>query len=276
MKKKNNARIISNSIVLLIIASSFVFYAYEDGITEATRKNGIGCSTGSECHVSTPSTNVIVTINGPDELAMNETGTYTVTITGGPLVRGGTNIAASAGTLIPGEGLRKLDDELTHIGPKAPAGGMVTFQFTYTAPAVSGEQTIFANGNSVNFNGRSDGDSWNFAQNKTVTITNTTDVKDENLVNTYKLYQNFPNPFNPVTKIQYSVAEAGNVQIVVYNLSGEKIKTLVNEVKSPGNYTAELYADDLTAGSQGLSSGVYIYQMITDKYSSAKKMILTK
>ena len=71
-------------------------------------------------------------------------------------MRAGTDIAASTGTLAPqGSDLRldQSDGELTHVTPKAPSGNAVTFTFLYTAPATTGTTILYANGNSVNFNG---------------------------------------------------------------------------------------------------------------------------
>ena len=157
------------TILLMTVASTFIIYAYSTGVTGETRKNGIGCY----CHNESPSPNVTVTINGPDILKPNETGNFTLTISGGPLVRGGTDIAASAGVLIPGDGMQKIGDEITHVLPKVPVEGVVTFQFQYTAPGTEGTVTLYANGNSVNFNGINDiGDQWNYADNKIITISN--------------------------------------------------------------------------------------------------------
>ena len=165
MKKKG----IIIAIVTILLFSSMVLYSFEDGVKRATLKSS---NEGCSCHSRSPSDNVRVTITGPDTLTTNETALYMVTITGGPLVRGGTDIAASDGELniISGEGMRKRRDELTHSKPKAPVGGVVSFRFNYTAPEKPGSVTLFANGNSVNFNGNKKGDQWNFADNKIITI----------------------------------------------------------------------------------------------------------
>ncbi len=155
-------------ILLTIVAVSFFFYAYSTGITGVTQLNGVGC----DCHGPNASPSVVVTINGPDSLSPGQVGSYTVTITGGTLTRGGTNVAVSAGVLntIAGQGMQKIGSELTHTAPKAPAAGVVSFNFNYTAPSVVGTVTMYANGNSVNFNGNNGGDNWNFADNKQIVI----------------------------------------------------------------------------------------------------------
>lgn len=198
-----NKTFLSKFLVLFVVVVSFFFYAYSSGITGHTKKSG---TTGCYCHGSSPSTSVNVSIVGPSSLIIGQKAAYSVTVSGGPLVRAGTNIAASAGTLglITGSGLQTMFGELTHTSPKAPVSGTVTFQFDYTAPATPGNVTLYANGNSVNFNGGSNGDQWNFAADKIVVV-NTTSVDDNAIVNKFKLEQNYPNPFNPSTRIQYSV-----------------------------------------------------------------------
>ncbi|NOX17789.1 MAG: multicopper oxidase domain-containing protein [Chlorobi bacterium] len=87
--------------------------------------------------------------------------------------------------------------------------------------------------------------------------------------NKFSLSQNYPNPFNPSTVIDYSIAKAGNVSILVYNSLGETVLELVNEFLDAGGYSVAVN------GAQ-LSSGVYYYRLQTDGFSSIKKMILLK
>jgi len=95
---------------------------------------------------------------------------------------------------------------------------------------------------------------------------------DDNNINiplTYSLSQNYPNPFNPTTEIKFEIAKEGQVSIVVFDVLGKEIRTLVNEVKSPGKYS-------INFNGEGLSSGVYIYQLKAGKFISTKKMVLMK
>ncbi len=253
------------TIVILIVSCSILIYAYPTGIVGRTLKNGVGCT----CHGASPSTNVIVTINGPDTLTVNETADYSITISGGPLAAGGTNIAASDGVLTPGDGLRSEAGELTHIQPMSPANGLVTFNFSYTAPASSGEQTLYANGNSVNLNGFNTGDQWNFAPNKTITVQTVTGINDGHIVSNYRLEQNYPNPFNPNTSISFEIPQSENVKLVVYNSVGEQVKTLANEFMTSGNHIINFNASNL-------ASGVYYYRITTPHFSEIRKMILMK
>ena len=97
---------------------------------------------------------------------------------------------------------------------------------------------------------------------------------DEIVIVATKLNGNYPNPFNPVTTIDYSIKDAGNVTLEVYNLRGQLVKTLVNEVKETGNHTANWNSTDNS--NKSVSSGVYFYKMKTAEYTSTKKMILMK
>ncbi len=93
---------------------------------------------------------------------------------------------------------------------------------------------------------------------------------DSNLIpQKYRLSQNFPNPFNPSTKIYYSLPKSNLVTITVFNILGEKVKTLVNEYQNVGNYYVEFKAD-------GIASGIYFYRLQSGDYVSIKKMILLK
>jgi len=85
----------------------------------------------------------------------------------------------------------------------------------------------------------------------------------------FNLAQNYPNPFNPSTRISYAVPETAPVTIKVYDLTGQEVAILVNEVKDAGTY-------ELKFDASNLASGVYIYRMIAGDFSSVKKMNLLK
>jgi hypothetical protein len=100
----------------------------------------------------------------------------------------------------------------------------------------------------------------------------TTDVKEENQVPTEtKLLQNFPNPFNPTTVISYHLAEQSNVRLKVYDLLGREVALLVNSNQPAGIYNLELDSKELR-----LTSGIYLYQLITDSNNKTGKNIITK
>jgi hypothetical protein len=85
----------------------------------------------------------------------------------------------------------------------------------------------------------------------------------------YSLEQNYPNPFNPVTKINYAIAKQGFVKISVFDLLGREVNVLVNEIKTPGFYSIDFNASNL-------SSGVYFYKLETNGFVDTKKMTVIK
>lgn len=98
-----------------------------------------------------------------------------------------------------------------------------------------------------------------------------TEVEQENgnVPTKFVLQQNFPNPFNPVTQIKFSVPAASNVKLIVTDILGREVATLVNDELAAGNYNVNFDASSF-------SSGVYFYTIITDNFKQSKKMILMK
>jgi len=98
-----------------------------------------------------------------------------------------------------------------------------------------------------------------------------TDVENDvqTLPTTYSLDQNFPNPFNPATKINFSIPVEGLVSLDVYNSIGQKVATLVNENKTAGTY-------EINFNAANLSSGIYFYNLTSGNFTETKKMILMK
>ncbi len=92
---------------------------------------------------------------------------------------------------------------------------------------------------------------------------------DNTLVRTYELRQNYPNPFNPVTTIEYAIAAPGRVQVEIFNLLGERVKTLVDQNQTTGIHKVEF-------DGASLSSGVYFYTIRSGDFFKTKKMILLK
>ncbi len=85
----------------------------------------------------------------------------------------------------------------------------------------------------------------------------------------FNLSQNYPNPFNPSTKISFSIPKSSLVKIVVYDITGKEVETLVNENLNAGSFEVDFNASKLT-------SGVYFYRITADGFNETKKMILTK
>ena len=97
-----------------------------------------------------------------------------------------------------------------------------------------------------------------------------TDVEENELLPTeYSLSQNFPNPFNPSTKIKYSIPISSQVSLKIFNTLGEEIETLVNEEKPVGTY-------EVNWNAANLPSGVYFYRLQAGSFVQTRKMILLK
>lgn len=92
---------------------------------------------------------------------------------------------------------------------------------------------------------------------------------EKNEVNGFNLFQNYPNPFNPNTIISYNIQDYSLVTLNIYNLLGEKIRTLIQQNQAPGKYQINFDGDNLPGG-------IYFYELITDKIKITKKMILLR
>jgi hypothetical protein len=94
-------------------------------------------------------------------------------------------------------------------------------------------------------------------------------INSTNLPTVYSLMQNYPNPFNPTTMIKYALPKVSDVTLIIYDILGRKVTTLVNEPQQPGSY-------EIKWDASNVSSGIYFYQLKTKDYVDTKKMILLK
>ncbi len=86
----------------------------------------------------------------------------------------------------------------------------------------------------------------------------------------YSLYNNYPNPFNPSTIIRFDIPERTQIELVVYDILGRRVKSLINnEFRNPGRY-------EVSFNASSLASGVYICKITTKNYSQARKMLLVR
>jgi hypothetical protein len=105
---------------------------------------------------------------------------------------------------------------------------------------------------------------------------NVTSVQDQDgaVPKVFALFQNYPNPFNPVTQIRFSVPKRTRIELSVYNILGQKVKTLLNEEIEAGNYTSTWNGKD--DKGYDVSSGIYFYKLNAKEFSSTKKMLLVR
>lgn len=101
------------------------------------------------------------------------------------------------------------------------------------------------------------------------TNNSTTNTQNGSMNFDYKLENNYPNPFNPSTRIAYSIAESENVTLKIYDILGNEVATLVNSNLPAGRYEVTFTADNL-------SSGIYIYQLKAGRFTETKKLMLMK
>jgi len=95
------------------------------------------------------------------------------------------------------------------------------------------------------------------------------EIELSELVKEYKFEQNYPNPFNPSTEISFSIPQAGNVKLTIFNSIGQEVTTLINKQMEQGNYKVKFDASKLT-------SGIYFYKLESGNFVSVKKMMLMK
>ena len=99
-------------------------------------------------------------------------------------------------------------------------------------------------------------------------------AETDNIPTDYYLGQNYPNPFNPGTTIEFSLPTSGNVEISIYNLLGQKVRTLTNQYFGAGNHIVEW--DGTADNGVSSSSGIYLYQIKSQRFIQSKKMNLVK
>jgi hypothetical protein len=91
----------------------------------------------------------------------------------------------------------------------------------------------------------------------------------------FLLHPNFPNPFNPITTIKYDLAKTGKVELKIYNVLGQEVRTLIaNQIQETGKYTISW--DGRDNSGKMVSSGMYIYRLRTNDFVKSRKMILIK
>ena len=121
--------------------------------------------------------------------------------------------------------------------------------FEYT-PSSSGERTI------------------------TVDVSEMLGIDGLSLPTAFALHNNYPNPFNPVTNIIYDIPEVTDVTLEIYNVMGQRVRTLAQGSHEPGRY--QIVWNATNDFGQGLSSGMYIYRIQAGDFVSVKKLVLMK
>jgi len=249
-------------VFFIFILYSINVFADASGRTNRTKKTS---TSGCSCHSSNSA--ITGTIAGPTTIVAGQTYIFTLTInmtsgSGGY----GVDIAAKRGSLsiISGSGLKLVTSvgELTHSSAISYSSTKV-IQFNYTAPGTGGTDTIYANVV------RGYSGAWAYAPNYCFNVELASGVINNETPVRFGLAQNFPNPFNPITKINYSIEKAGSVTLKVYDVKGNEISSLVSSNKSAGSYSVDF-------NGENLSSGIYFYKLESAEKKEVRKMTLLK
>ena len=142
-------------------------------------------------------------------------------------------------------------------------GATVISNSNHTLTATIGQPIIGNTSNTLHTN------SIGFWYQYAATITDVEDRWMFEIPKQFELYQNYPNPFNPTTVIRYGIPKESNVKLVVYNILGEMVKTLVENTQKAGSYEVNFNASNL-------ATGIYIYRIQAGQFAETKKMVLMK
>jgi hypothetical protein len=270
MGKRYNKRIFLTVFsVVLFMSVSVLLYAFGAGFTGRTKKTSLsGCS----CHDVSATSDVIVTISGPDTVTVNQTMQFSLTVSKGSKTGAGLDIAAKNGTLSPvSSNIHLSNGELTNSVNIPFVSGSATVQFNYTAPSTAGTDTLFATGLATNSDGTTSSDDWNWAPNKRIIVKSSIGIQPiSNVVpSSYNLNQNYPNPFNPSTSIKFDIPQISSVKLKVMDITGRVLEVLVNENLKAGTY-------EISWNASKYSSGVYFYSFESKDFNVTKKMLLVK
>ena len=118
------------------------------------------------------------------------------------------------------------------------------------------------------------GNTSEFSPIKTVVIITSVAESEENVPKTFVLHQNYPNPFNPETTIQYQLPKTTQVKLVIYNLEGQQVATLVEKQQPAGLYSIQW--DGKAASGKKVASGVYLYRLETKQFVQVRKLVLVR
>jgi len=269
---------------LFLAFVSAVIIANIDGIDliGCTELNGRGCV----CHTLDRDFSVSVWVEGPETLYVGQTGYYKCFMSGGPAEAGGYNVAGRFGEMVLVDSFSYQNqyalNELTQAFslPFPSPQDTIYWDFGYTASDSSAEwDTIYSCALSIVWDSIPDpNDRWNFGPKFPIRILHVSNTQESPVTpDNFNLYQNFPNPFNPTTKIQFTIPSITlrhaqsdvPVTLKVYDVLGNEVTTLVDEEKVSGSYQVDF-------NGTGLTSGIYFYRIEAGNYTETKKMVLLR
>lgn len=150
-----------------------------------------------------------------------------------------------------------------------PCGSIETFTINDLVPDTWYFIAIITADEANNWSGLS-----NIIAVKTLSLSLDVDEDQNDIPNDFHLAQNYPNPFNPSTKIDFSIPVTAHVTISIYNTLGQETATIVDELKSPGNYS--IVWNGVDAHGRTVSSGIYMYRIKAGEFVATRKMALVQ
>ena len=170
---------------------------------------------------------------------------------------------------------------LADVAPAAPHNGATTSVVDNAPAAGSPGARMTAPGvrrSSISDDGEAtdaiEGGSINIHSSNAKAATGNSDEEIASIPAKYELVQNYPNPFNPSTRITFALPETGEIQLTIYNTSGQLVRTLVAGQKTAGAHTVVWDASDDNGAH--VASGVYLYVLKAGKFTAQRKLILMK
>ncbi|MCW8813983.1 MAG: T9SS type A sorting domain-containing protein, partial [Chlorobium sp.] len=215
-----------------------------------------------------------------------QTGLYKMFMAGGPAEAGGYNVAGRFGEMVLVDTFSFQHplsmNELTQAFslPFPTTEDTIYWEFGYKPLNAANEwDTIYSCGLSIVWDSIPDpNDRWNFGPKFPIRILHVSNTQESPVTpDNFNLYQNFPNPFNPTTKIQFTIPSITlrhaqsdvPVTLKVYDVLGNEVTTLVDEEKVSGSYQVDF-------NGTGLTSGIYFYRIEAGNYTETKKMVLLR
>ena len=259
------------ALLLIFFATSVLLYGDIDGRTGRTLKTS---TSGCSCHGSLNS-GVTVTIAGPDSLNPGQNSQYTLTVTNAGKIGMGLDIATRLGALgVVSNTTHLTNGEITHNNNITMTNGTATITFSYTAPAAPGTDTIWAVGLAGNSQSNTGGDAWNHAPSKRVIIRNLTGIDPVNTPVVYKISNNYPNPFNPSTKVDVSLSTEKNADIRIFDINGSEVYKVFTGKLGSGSHTFEWNA--VNNSGSNVNSGIYFMKLDIGGKIETRKLMLVK
>lgn len=269
MKTMPNLSTLSILSILLLVVVSTTAFGSSSGVTRRTTLNTAGCGPGG-CHGGTPSSRTRVTVPQAvdGKLAVQPGGTLALSlrVEHTSLSYAGANISVNterngttaAGTLaaVSNGGLRLTQGQLTHASPRSGSNGVVSFEFTWTAPSTEGTYFLHAIGNAVNRNGGTGGDEWNWMEPIEITVSNSVSVIEASgIARNLKIY---PVPAHGAVTIS-ATTQDDVVDVIVTNQLGEFV--FIRPLTSNTGQVEFVWSGRSTSGSP-VPPGLYMVAIV--------------